>query len=99
MTIPATSIFALSKAFENVIATLVGLRGYASSALAQLQTTSVDTNWAYAFIDALLSFNNTLTTYSGTAGLNTYAPTQLSGYAGTFTTDIATTQASLVACI
>lgn len=70
-----------------------------AGARAQMMAGSVDATQIFALLDNLRAFIALIDAHSGTAGLNAYATAQIPGYAGTLTSDIATTRAALVACI
>lgn len=98
MPIPA-STSSLQYALDQVRGSAAGIKGGAQSYLAQLQSGPINTDWVFQFLDAARFARDNLNAQASTPGLNVYATSQWSGYAGTLTTDIATVVANINACI
>jgi hypothetical protein len=71
----------------------------ATSAIAAMAAASVDTTFVFSLLDQLSGLIANLNAVKNTVGLNSYATTNVPGYAGTMTTDITTTVTAAQDCI
>jgi hypothetical protein len=101
MALPAggTSGQALSVVLSTLQSSASAAKGAAQSYLATLQGGTVDTAFIFNILDAARGFIATMNVYSGVTGLNAYATSTVSGYAGTLTTDITASIAAAQAVI
>lgn len=98
MTLPSAVNPYLGQAFIQVMGQAAGIKQQATDALAQLAG-SVDSTWIFNAADVMRNTISNFNRFSSVAGLNAYATAQIPGYAGTMTTDIATTVAATQACL
>jgi hypothetical protein len=99
MTLPSSSSPYLGQAFIQVMGQSAGIKAQAIAALGQLQSGNVDANWIFNAVDIMRDAITRFNLYKNVAGLNAYATAQVSGYAGTMTTDITTTIAAIQDCM
>lgn len=71
----------------------------ASGAVSLMAAGSVNTAYVFTILDSLNGLISNLNSVKNTAGLDTYATTQMPNYAGTLTTDINATIAAAQACV
>jgi hypothetical protein len=99
MALPSSTSPILNQSLNLILAVASNIRENGSNAVTTLAGGSVSTDYVFRLLDQLQSTIVTLNQVKNTAGLSTYATTQLPGYAGTLLTDINATIAACQACI
>ena len=99
MTLPSSTSPYLGQAFIQVMGQAAGIKAQATDALGALQSGNVDTAWVFNAVDIMRNTITNFNRFKNVAGLNTYATEQVSGYAGTMTTDITATIAAVQDCL
>lgn len=99
MTLPVSTNPYLGQALIQVLGQAAGLKSQAQDAVAQTLAGPVDTAWIFNALDVMRAAYFNFERFKGVSGLNAYATAQVPNYAGTMTSDIAATQAAILACV
>lgn len=99
MPLPSSTVPYLGQAFTQVLGQATGIRQQAVDALATLQAGPVNTTWIFNMLDQMRDAIGRFDRFKSVVGLNGRATAEVSGYAGTMTTDIAATQLAIQDCI
>lgn len=99
MALPSSTNPWVGQALIQVLGQAAGTKAQAAEALATLQAGPVSTVWIFNALDQMNDAIGRFDRFKAVAGLNAHATAQVPGYAGTLTTDIATTQAAIQQCI
>lgn len=99
MALPSSINLYLGQSFIQVMNQAAGTKQAATNALAQLQAGPVDADWVFGATIIMQNAIQTFNFFKNVPGLNAYATSQISGYAGSMTADITATIAAIQACV
>jgi hypothetical protein len=88
MAFPASTLPSLATVLQNLQNVTSSVKAQAENALVTLQSGPVNTVFIFQILDQVGNLITYLNQVKNTPGLNAYATTQCTGYAGTLTTDI-----------
>lgn len=93
------SVYSAADALEALRVLGGNIRGQCSGWNTTMSAGSVDSWFVFAICQNIKSWIASIDTYSGTSGLNELATSELSGYQGTFTDDVAAVKTALQGCL